>query len=287
MNKRKTIANDEETFQQFKIDLARLTKQYRSEGFKYSTNDLHSIINRIKDMQADHFDEIHDSDLISGGRKIENELEKTIKAYFHSFSSEMSLCKDFAFINNTFFLNRKLHQLSHSNGIFKKQINPSEDIDNEIKNTILIHLFLDYYEAFPMYLRPIISRLRVKETHFKPRMTRTTQVYDQLNNILLQESLIHSLVNKHYKSIRDNIAHSKFIVHEHKLEYRYQNGIQYYNINKINKQLKLFHRIAITFATEFDICYLSIGLKGGNESHFKNWFPYLEIYNNAWQRIGN
>jgi len=280
------IKQNPERFYEFLGKLNDVTSWFRKNSFNNGSDDLPYIIEELNKMLMVYRRVLRVNCPQKGLKSLDIEMDEFIKSFFDSFSNKTKMCSYFKDKSSNYFLNRKLYQLSHSHGIYNRQIEKNEDIDIEIKNLILSHMFIDYYESFPMYLKPFLLRLWKKKYKPTPRLFKTFDIYYHLC-ILLPNSFIWDTIVNRYKNIRNRIAHSDAIILGKKLEYIDEKSrtVRYDRIDSIKEDMELFHNIVITFATEFDISFLSLGLNG-KESYFKDWFAYLEIYNQAWQRIG-
>ena len=186
-----------------------------------------------------------------------------------------------------YFFARKVHQLSHSYGEFKKHIEINEEIPDQIKDYYLFLLFLDYFETFPIFLKPMMREIWEKKAgHIWKGFYRTWDSYKIFQTIVPNLVLEHGKIRMLHSKLRNRIAHSTILFLPNGLEYNYDGELgEGLLLEEAKKYIDNFQKLVIIFATEFDLRILRLGLQG-EDKYYDNWFRYFEIYNEDWQRIG-
>lgn len=287
MNGKDNIMDNPVRFGQFKVILKKEYSRFRDGNSFQARKDLDRIIGDVTGLRECFKRKLIENTENGSINRINNNLKSFYDEFFSSFDEESHMFDWLLGNSHDYFFARKVHQLSHSYGEFKKHIENKEEIPNQIKDYYLFLLFLDYFETFPIFLKPMIREIwENKAGHFWKGFYRTRDSYKIFYTIVPDLIVDYEKIRMLHSRLRNKIAHSTILFQPDRLEYnkdgQLENGL---SLEEAKTYIDSFQKLVIIFATEFDLRILRLGLQG-DDNYYDNWFRYFEIYNEDWQRIG-
>jgi hypothetical protein len=287
MSEEGNVRDNNDRFIQFKNMLNKECIQLNEQRTFSAINNLEKIINELQILN-----ELIKQELISeikNVRKIDidNNLTTFYETFFTLFKDEGNLLEYLSKNFQDYFFIRKVHQLSHAHGVYIDEISENPNIARQIKSYYLFLLFLDYYETFPFFIRPMT--IKIWESKKRPEfnyLEGNMLLYKQFNIIVPNLVIDFNKINRTYRKLRNKIAHSFILYYPNYILYS-QDGMKVYKLSlaKIKKEINSFQNWVIVFGTEFDLKMLNIGLNG-EDRYFDDWLQYFKTYNEDWQKIG-
>jgi len=281
----KNIVTDDEMFDEFKSKLKEIEESgYDEDKIKYVIREIEGL----KEHYIGELEELMDKDKIE---KFEEDLEYYFGKFFDKFDNKSELFKYLENHTNKYFFNKKIFQLSHLRGRLYNDENPDEgsidDIHEDLLNHLRLMLFLNYFESFPRYFEPIFFVNMIESEKYQDHTHgRARKWYDFLS-MLTCELFEHETIQSELFDLRNNLAHSEFIVEDGKL--CFPNDSDDSDTVPIDDKIELikkFEKVVILISTEFDIRMLNLyyEIEQRNEA-LKLWKNYIDKYVDYWLQI--
>jgi hypothetical protein len=282
------IVSDKNRFRAFQNDLDEAVKRITLTKSYPTDNNFPVIINEVEFLKKYYLKKLAAIDP-NRSEKIEVSLKFFHDTYFASFQRKDLLLKFLFEKSRNLEYFRKLAQLNHTHGIIQNNITGDSEVMNESKMYMNLLLFLDYFEIFPKYLRPILMRIWKMELKHEWIEPTSTREFYYLIYWIMNAKLFRMKELKHYLNIRNSVAHSSSIISDETLIFppRWFNSGKKpikYKLKEIEQEITLFMYLPIIFSTDLDLRIFSL-FNCGNKKLFPYWIEYLQYYNGEIQRM--
>ena len=283
------IVIDDDRLNHFKDILnEEYSRLIRAKTFQ-SVENLDKIIHEVTLLKSHYVNVLPEDENENNEKSIENNLKTLYDGYFNGFPNDATLMDDLYSNSGKFFNLKKLFQLSRIFGIINEDDDFKKRVPIELQNYLHFIIFLDYFESFPRYLRPVLKHTwETVGGHVWFGRYQTRDYYNILYSRIPNFIIEYDKIKTTYRILRNDIAHSSVFFQEDIYEIFISpenNKIKSESIEETMDKIRDFETMAVIYATEFDLRVLQIGLNK-NDIAYDRWINFFEIYNECWQKIG-